>query len=313
MISVLAALAIYLLALFFSDPEQSWSGLRRLSLGKWGLVLSFPLCNYLLRFVRWHWYLSSLGNSVPVGLDLRVYLAGFSLTTTPGKVGETIRSLLLHSEQVSYEDSMAAFVAERFTDLLAVAMLAMLASVQFEGYRWLISLSLAVLLLSFWLLRSPTPDRWLASRPGGSGWLSRALLGGMRTLRACRVLLSSRLLLGGLFLAGIGWALEGVAYWVVLDALGVSVDVAAAVGIYSVATLAGALSFIPGGLGAMEGILSGFLLLIGTSTADAISSTVIIRVATLWFAVAIGVLAMTTLLGRRTPSEHPKQRGSHAH
>src|SRR4051794_8340769 len=50
---------------------------------------------YLMRFLRWHWLLIWLGHPVPVALNVRVYLAGLALTTSPGKLGETIRSLLL--------------------------------------------------------------------------------------------------------------------------------------------------------------------------------------------------------------------------
>ena len=56
--------------------------------------------------------------------------------------------------------------------------------------------------------------------------------------------------------------------------------------------LAGALSFLPGGLGGAEAIMISLLVLKGMTMPAAIAATVFIRLATLWFAVLIGLLAL---------------------
>jgi uncharacterized protein (TIRG00374 family) len=53
--------------------------------------------------------------------------------------------------------------------------------------------------------------------------------------------------------------------------------------------LAGALSFMPGGLGSAEAVMGGLLMLSGMSGAEAVAATALTRIATLWFAVAIGI------------------------
>jgi uncharacterized membrane protein YbhN (UPF0104 family) len=45
---------------------------------------------------------------------------------------------------------------------------------------------------------------------------------------------------------------------------------------------------LPGGLGVAEGSLTGLLVALGTSLPDAAAATLVIRAATLWFAVALG-------------------------
>lgn len=55
--------------------------------------------------------------------------------------------------------------------------------------------------------------------------------------------------------------------------------------------LAGALSFMPGGIGGAEGVMVA-LLMTQAPAADAVAATVLIRLTTLWFAVAIGALAL---------------------
>ena len=57
--------------------------------------------------------------------------------------------------------------------------------------------------------------------------------------------------------------------------------------IFFFATLAGAASMIPGGLGSQAAPMIGLLTLNGVGSAQAIAATVILRVATLWFGVAV--------------------------
>ena len=61
-----------------------------------------------------------MGHSVPVLRNLEIYLAAFALTLTPGKAGETVRSVYLYPYGVSYPKSIGAFIAERLLDLVAV-------------------------------------------------------------------------------------------------------------------------------------------------------------------------------------------------
>ena len=70
--------------------------------------------------------------------------------------------------------------------------------------------------------------------------------------------------------------------------------------IYAGTTIAGALSFLPGGLGVTGGAMT-LALVEGTSKLDAataLTATLLTRLATLWFAVVIGV-ALLAVARRR--------------
>ncbi|MCS7003589.1 MAG: lysylphosphatidylglycerol synthase domain-containing protein, partial [Dehalococcoidia bacterium] len=63
--------------------------------------------------------------------------------------------------------------------------------------------------------------------------------------------------------------------------------------ILAVATLAGALFLTPGGLGAAEGAMAGFLrVVVGAPASIGAAATLLIRACTLWFGVALGALAL---------------------
>jgi uncharacterized protein (TIRG00374 family) len=86
----------------------------------------------------------------------------------------------------------------------------------------------------------------------------------------------------------IAWSAEGLAFFIVLERMGESTPLALAVSIYALSMLAGALSFMPGGLGGAEAAMVGLLVWQGMDAGAAIAATLIIRLTTLWFAVIIG-------------------------
>lgn len=277
-----------------------WGGWRNVAAaaGKVGLVglataLSLSLVNYGLRFTRWQAYLAAMGQAVPWRPSLRIYVAGFALTTTPGKAGETIRGVLLKKRGVPYPVSFAAFFSERLSDLLAVVLLALLGLALYPPARPVVAIGATLVAVGLVLLGNAALANWLEARVSGTSRTSTLLRHGLAVLRQARRCHEPMLLGGATVLGVIAWAAEAWAFYLVLGWMNVQVPLTFAVFVYAVSMLGGALSFMPGGLGGAEAIMIGLLLWQGIDAADAVAATVIIRVATLWFAVLLGLAAAT--------------------
>ena len=90
-------------------------------------ALTLAAINYLLRFAKWELYLRRLGVRIPIRDSFGIFLSGFSLTVTPGKVGEVLKSYLLREAHgVPMARTAPIVVAERLTDLVALALLALI-------------------------------------------------------------------------------------------------------------------------------------------------------------------------------------------
>lgn len=259
-------------------------------------ALSLSLVNYGLRFVRWQAYLGAMGHAVPRGAGLRIYLAGFALTTTPGKAGEMLRGVYLKRWGVPYPRSFAAFFSERLSDLLAIVLLALFglsaypdAGPAIGAGAVLVALVLAALSSERLLERV---DAWFRSRAGPVGAVARHAVLVLHETRRCH---SARLMAGATALSVTAWFAEALAFHLVLGWMGADVALPFAVFVYAIGMLAGALSFMPGGLGGTEATMVALLLWKGLGGADAVAATVLIRLATLWFAVAIGVVTALRL------------------
>jgi len=254
-------------------------------------LLLLSLSNYLLRFLRWSRYLALLDAPVAWRINLAVYFSGFALTTSPGKLGEMLRSVLLKPHGVPAAASLAAFFAERASDLLAILVLAAIGLWAYAPARPVVGLALAgvgvALLLVQWTALITAIDRWALAKPRKWAKLVVRLCEIVLHFRRCFSLSAMSM---GLVIGVIAWFSEGLGFWWLLGALGHPLPLATAVFIYAFAMLVGGLSFLPGGLGSSEAVMIGLLALNGFPEAAAVTATLICRLATLWFAVALGAV-----------------------
>ena len=303
-VALIAALAVlaYLGFALLGDASVIRDGLQRLGPMQWLVLLGLSLCNYGLRFLRWHGYLRALGARLTWQRDLLIYLAGFAFTVTPGKAGEAVRSVYLRAVGVSWSPGLAALAVERVLDLTAIVILAALALRVFtdQALPALLVVGLVAGLL-LWVTR-PAVARWLLAWLPTTGRWARLTTGARSILDQTRRLLAPRRLLGGLALGVLAWGAEAWGFYLLLGWLAVDIAAAHAIGIYAAGMLAGALSFLPGGLGGAEAAMVALLVAGGAPFGTAVLATVICRAVTLWFAVVLGVLAVLALGRRSMPS-----------
>lgn len=262
--------------------------------------------NYLLRYWKWEYYLARLDiRGIPKLDSLLVYLSGFVLTVTPGKVGEVFKSFLLNERyRVPVAATAPIVIAERLTDVIGIVLLIFLGSMGFQGgLIWAIA-GTALVVIALAAIGSAKVVRLattLVERlPGRLGAMAPKLSEAWESLRS---MTSPRALVFPTLLSVLAWWLEGLALWVVLKGFDEPVPVALACFFYSTATLAGAIIPVPGGLGITEGALEEQLATFGqVSPATSTSAMILVRIATLWFAVLVGFIALSWFRARQKRS-----------
>jgi len=297
----------------FGDARQLAAALQGFA---WWLVLpilGLTLLNYALRFGKWELYLRRLGVP-PLGLatSALVFFAGFSLSLTPGKVGELIKSFYLRRlTGVPVGRTGAIIAAERLTDGLAMIVLAGLGLVQFAYGRPLLAGAFLATVGLIALLRRPRLVASLLARVEHLPLVGRTVEHAVAFVHATDELLGARLLAGAVGIGVVSWAMECVAFFLVLVGLGLEPSwglLLVATFVLAVSSIVGAVSMLPGGLGVADASVAGMLLLLvddpTMTRGTAVAATLLIRFATLWFAVLLGVGAVA-LLQRRLAAHQP--------
>jgi uncharacterized protein (TIRG00374 family) len=260
------------------------------------LALGCTLFNYALRFLKWHFYLRQIGaTEISARESARLFVGGFPLAVTPGKVGEVLKAVWLQQKTgIPVTRGVTVVLAERISDGLAVLVLSTLGVIAYPQYAPAFAVALGVL-VCFIVVSQIRPLAlrllgWAERIPG-----VRRFSGGLHELyEGSYALFRPRATLVGVGLGTISWLGEGVGFYLILVGLGVTggwETLGNAIFILAFATAVGGLSTLPGGLGAAEGTIAGMLTLVMALPASvAAAATLLIRFATLWFGVTLGLI-----------------------
>jgi len=287
----------YLAALLYADSRYPiLAGLPAI-LSAMPVMATLAALSWLLRYARWQWLLHRADNGTLLGHGLLAYLAGFAFTATPGKVGELLRIRYFADLGVPSWRVLAAFVYERGFDLATVLMLSAFAASRTDIF--ILAAAFVAVCIGAVVLLAYRPALLAHLAEHARQWGLTRLGGLLETLRDG--LAGSRLWftpLDGLVSFGLGllaWALTSLAFIYLLQVLGVALPSGFALAVYPMAMLAGAASMLPGGIGSTEVAIVALLSAHGVTLATATLAAVGIRLATMWFAIICGFVAIGIL------------------
>jgi uncharacterized protein (TIRG00374 family) len=288
-----AAMLLYLALTVWSGWERLAEALSRFPLGLAPAILGLVILGWLLRALRWQYYVRYLRWPVPWQASLLAFLASFALTATPGNAGEVVKAGLLRSRYpVAMADTAGVLLVERLGDLLAVLILAaggltIAADARLYFAVCLVLVAgLTVFVTGDWLYRP------MLTAVGRLPKLDRLAAKVVELLDTGRALLKPAPFLVGLGLAIVAWACEAVAFHLILGGFGLSLPALTSFSIYGISTVIGALSLLPGGVGGVEAAMLLLLGARGISAGSAVAPVVLVRFSTLWLVSLLGFAFM---------------------
>lgn len=266
------------------------------------------MLNYVIRGFKWDYYLGNLGISIGRAASFSVFFAGFVMAITPGKMGEVLKSLLLYERfGVAVTRTAPAVFAERLTDVVALVVISFGAAAFFAagGAGGAFEPSHAVSLaaaagLTAAAIAAISSDRFMNAALGAAekvSFLKKFAVHIEELFAAARTLFTARALAWASFLSIVAWGLECLSLYYIVTTLApdraAAGTAAACFFSYAFSTILGAFAMVPGGLFVTEGGMSFLLVkLAGLALAQAVAATFIVRLATLWFALAVGIVSL---------------------
>ena len=296
---------VYIATVVWAGSQATWTAAARLGWVALALGTAVASASYIVRWARWRWMMRCFGHRLPMGYELRVYFTGLALTSTPGKLGETVRSAFLLRHGVRVADSLAAFFADRLSDVIGVALLGAVAAAWAGGRLMLLEGLAALALLLPFVLRAAVRSRrwagWLAAlqqcgRPGR--WLAAAAFPAAAWAR----LWSPTRAPGFAAAALLAYGLQALVFAHFVAAVALPLPLPQCVAIYASATLIGAASMVPAGLGVMEAALALQLTQAGAAADAAVAVALLTRLSTLWFGLLLGALALLSIGAEPAPA-----------
>ena len=281
----------YAALFFWGQGAKVWDALLAFPVIYLPLLLILAALNYIVRFVRWQMYLEALSVRIGFWKSFQIFMAGLTMTISPGKIGEALKAQFL-SREISHPWSkgLPVVFAERLSDLMGVVVLVGLGVNVLPVGRTAALLGTAICIFFVIVIVTPGLFQSVVNLLGKLPKMSKPSERLLEMHENVSRLLTPRLMAASLVLSCAAWFMECLVLYFTVAACKGELGGLQTTFIYALSTLAGALSIIPGGLLVTEGSMIGLLMLSGLEKSLAISSTLIVRLCTLWFAVLLGIV-----------------------
>ncbi len=289
---VILTVIVYIAVLLLFDIQDAIDIIATFPVYLFFLMLILALCNYVIRFIKWHYYLKCIAVDLPVKKSFTIFLAGFSMTLTPAKSGELIKPYLMKPYGYPISHTASVVLVERLTDLLGMIVLVIIGAITLHVGFVPVLLMMGGIIAIVIVIQHPNLIEKIIR------FVDRIPVMNKHTKKMESLYNSSRILTRpiplslGTLLSIFSWFFECLCLYIAIQGIGYHVSLLSSVFIFSFSSIAGILAMLPGGLGATEGVMMLLLTAEGLPVSAANAATLLARFATLWFAVVLGIVAL---------------------
>tara|TARA_Y100000310_G_scaffold95801_1_gene93587 strand:- start:68 stop:1018 length:951 start_codon:yes stop_codon:yes gene_type:complete len=307
-IIVIAVVGLYATFLIASDINTIADKISSFKIEFLPIIIILVTCSWFVLFTRWHLLLMNSKIFIPKKNSFIIYLSGIALTIIPGKVGELVKSQLLKTKfGIPRSKTVPIVILEQFYTLIGLIVISFFGIWYFELGTYVIGFFTAVLVFSFILISSKRIFNKLMVILEKRKMTSKFVEPLSLSYDTVRKSIRGPIVFYATALTSIFWLLEAVTVYFVLLSFGVDgIEFLMVIPTYATSIMLGFLSFLPMGLGVVEGSLASFFSLQGIEVSLSLTLVIIIRVFTRWYGVAVGFVALRLSGGLTFTDEQTK-------
>ena len=296
---VVSMIVLYVVFLIVSDFNVIREKIFDFKTDYLPIILLLAPLSWVIVFFRWHLLLKNSNIIIPKKENFKIYMAGFAMSVTPGKVGELIKSQFLKSKYgVSRKNTLPIIISEYFYHMVGVLVVSILGVYYFEFSLYIIILTSALIITTLTIISSETVFKKFVNLISKRNFLKKYV----SSISDSHIILkkSTR---GKIFIISSGlsiafWLTEVlIVYFVFLSFNILNFEFFKIAAIYTTSLILGMLSFLPMGVGVVEGSLAGFLNYEGIDISIALTLVILIRIFTRWYGVIAGLIFMKLIGG----------------
>ncbi len=295
--SVALGALVFLAFSIYADFDNLLKAFREFNWLYFPLILLLTYGNFIIRFFKWEYYRKLLNIELKTKVSFLIFMSTFVMSVTPGKMGELLKSYLVREENgTPVSKSAPIIIAERLTDFISVVLLCIAGAFVFN-YGKEIVLGVGIFFISCVVLISSRKlslkiisviEKFKIFHKVGEKF--------HEAYESIYTLVRIKPLIIAVSMSAVAWFLECLGLYMILRVYSsfthIDVSIMSAVFIYGFSTIVGSIAMLPGGLGLTEASLTGLMILLNIPKDISVASTFIIRIATLWFSVIVGIISV---------------------
>ena len=307
-IVIIAVVGLYATFLIASDISTISDKISSFNIEFLPIIISLVTCGWFVLFARWHLLLINSKIFIPKKNSFIIYLSGAALSIIPGRMGELIKSQLLKTKfGIPRSKTVPIIILEQLYTLIGLIVVSFFGIWFFELGAYIIGLFTAVLALAFILILSKKIFFKLIAILEKRKFTSKFIEPLSLSYDTIKKSMRGPIVFYATALTVIFWLLEAITVYFVLLSFGIDhIEVLMVIPIYATSLMLGFLSFLPMGLGVVEGSLASFLSFQGIEISLSLTLVIIIRLFTRWYSVAVGFVALKLSGGLTFADEQTK-------
>ncbi len=295
LIIVIITIALYAAFVIFSDLSLLIDKFQNFNFVYLLPAFLLVLLSYLIRALRWDTFLKTLDINIPMKESISLFFAGLGFGITPGKLGEVIKSHLLKKDyNQSYSKTAPIVLVERYYDLVGLLLISVLGIWFLEIDQMIIITSFGIIIAALIVSQRKSLVFKIFGKLEKVSFLRKIVKKLFETFDTIHFLLKPKLYAKSIGYSVTAWLIESFAVYLIFLGFNIDLNLPTIILIFAVSSIIGGLSMLPGGIGLTEGGMVGLLLLEGIDYTSAISVVLLVRIVTLWFSVAIGLIVLKT-------------------
>ena len=294
LIIVIVIICLYATFLIASDINTVYDKISDFKIEFFPIILLLVTSNWFVLFFRWHLLLRNAKIFIPVKDSFLILASGFALTIIPGKVGELVKSQLLKTKfGIARSKTVPIVILEQFYTAIGIIMLSFFGIWYFELGIYVLGIFTAALVFVFVLLSSRNTFNKIASLLEKRKFTSKFVEPLSSSYDAIKNGIRGPITLYASSLSILFWLIEAISIYFILLAFGVeTIEFIAIISTYTTSIMLGILSFLPIGIGVVEGTLASFFTIYGIDVSLALTIVIVIRLFTRWYGVSFGFIAL---------------------
>ena len=304
LIVVIAVIGLYAAFLIYSDINTISSKISDFKIEIIPIILLLVTSGWFVLFFRWHLLLRNAKIFIPVKDSFLIFTSGFALTIIPGKVGELVKSQLLKTKfGIARSKTVPIVILEQFYSAIGIVTLSFFGIWYFELGVYVLGFFTAALVFVFVLLSSRKAFNKIVTLLERRKFTSKLVEPLSSSYDAIKNGIRGPITLYASGLSILFWLMEAISIYFILLAFGVeAIGFLTIISTYTTSIMLGILSFLPLGLGVVEGTLASFFTIHGIDVSLALTIVIVIRLFTRWYSVSFGFIALK-LSGRLTNNQ----------
>ena len=307
-IVIIAVVGLYATFLIASDISTISDKISSFNIEFLPIIISLVTCGWFVLFARWHLLLINSKIFIPKKNSFIIYLSGAALSIIPGRMGELIKSQLLKTKfGIPRSKTVPIIILEQLYTLIGLVLVSFFGIWLFELGAYVIGFFTVVLVFSFILISSKKSFYKLIAMLEKIKFTSKFVEPLSSSYDTIRKSIRGPIVFYATALTVIFWMLEAISVYFVLLSFGIDgIEFLMVIPIYLTSLMLGFLSFLPMGLGVVEGSLTSFFSLQGIEISLSLTLVIIIRLFTRWYSIAVGFVALRLSGGLTFTDEQTK-------